>query len=73
MDIGTNQKVRTPLGEGIAQGLFAVTSEAGFVASGVIVRLPVDEVTRRELRKSNCITPRAQVSGLWVFDVKDLK
>lgn len=73
MNIAINQKVSTPLGQGVAQGLFAVLAESGPVVGGVIVRLPINDETRRELSKSNCLTPRAQLSGLWVFDLKDLK
>lgn len=69
-----NQKVSTPLGDGIVQGGFAVV-DAGreIVSSAVLVRLPINDVTRAELNKSYCMTPTANVSGLWVFDAGEIK
>lgn len=64
--IQTNTKVITPLGEGIVQGRFEVKAGADAV-TGVLVRLPINDETRRHLKRSNCMTPRAAVSGLWVF------
>lgn len=72
--INTNQKVNTPIGEGTAQGSFHITDANGhLIVAGVGVRLPVNDVTRKQLNKSNCVTPRANVSGLWVFSESELK
>ena len=69
-----NQKIRTPLGEGIVQGFFAVhDGNNDKAAVGVAVRLPVNDVTRPELNKSNCLTPMAVFSGVWVFSEEVLK
>jgi hypothetical protein len=68
-----NAKVKTPFGEGLAQGSFAVMSGSEQVVRGLIVRLPVNDVTRKQLNQLNCLTPRAQVSGLWVFQAGELK
>jgi hypothetical protein len=63
-----NQAVTTPLGAGMVLAPFAVVSETGeVVTKGVAVRLPVDDVTSKALKKSNCLTPTAKLSGLWVF------
>lgn len=63
-----NQQVKTPLGVGIFQAPFAVVDGQGqTVVVGALVKLPVDEVTGKALKRSNCLTPCAQVSGLWVF------
>lgn len=72
--ITTNTKVKTPLGEGIAQApAFSVRDGSGNdVTQGVLVRLPITETTRPHLNKSNCMTPHAVQSGLWVFQVKEL-
>ena len=72
MKFTTNQKVKTPIGAGIIQGAFEVRSGEDGV-TGVLVRLPIDEQTRPYLRKSNCVTPRAQVSGLWVFQESEVE
>ncbi len=72
--IKTNQKVTTPIGEGVAQGSFQITDSSGhLIVAGVGVRLPVDDVTKKQMNKSNCLTPRANVSGLWVFSESELK
>ena len=64
----TNTKVNTPLGQGIVQGPFAVQSADGEnIVRGALVRLPINETTRPHLNKSNCLTPRAKMNGLWVF------
>lgn len=63
-----NQKVQTPLGEGEYQAPFAVVDGMGqTVVIGMMVKLPVNEQTSKALRKSNCLTPSAKLSGLWVF------
>ena len=63
-----NQMVETPLGAGTVLAPFAVVSETGeVVTKGVAVRLSVDDVTSKALKKSNCLTPTATLSGLWVF------
>jgi hypothetical protein len=67
----TNSRVRTPLGVGIVQGAFTVTAGNDAVV-GVLVRLPINETTRPCLSQSNCMTPRAEISGLWVFEAKEL-
>ncbi len=66
-----NEKINTPLGEGIVQGPFAVVDAAGEnIITAVLVRLPVNETTRSHLNKSNCITPKAQLSALFVFPLQ---
>jgi hypothetical protein len=64
MNIPTNTRVKTPLGVGIAQGRFSNLEE---MISAVLVRLPINEITKAELNKSYCMTPNALLSGLWVF------
>lgn len=73
MKATTNQRVKTPLGEGVAQGPFAVVDGNGAeVVRAVLVRLPVNETTVKALKQSNCVTPRASLSGLWVFQEGEL-
>jgi hypothetical protein len=72
--IRTNQQVITPIGAGITQGAFAITDANGKpIVSGVGVRLPINELTKPTMNKSNCLTPHATVSGLWVFQESELK
>lgn len=59
----TNQTVQTPIGVGVAQS--ATIQVAGIIKH--LVRLPINEQTKAHLGDSNCITPRAEQSGLWVF------
>ena len=61
--IAVNQTVTTPLGKGVVQGRHSETEW--------LVRLPINEVTQPHLRKSE--TPRATLSGLWIFSEKELK
>jgi len=72
--IQTNTIVETPMGEGVAQApAFSIRDGYGNdVVQGVLVRLPVNDTTRAHLNKSNCLTPHAIMSGLWVFQVKEL-
>ena len=72
--VTTNTTVETPIGAGIAQApAFTVRDGHGNdVAQGVLVRLPINDKTRVHLNKSNCLTPHAKLSGLWVFQMKDL-
>lgn len=58
-----NQLVNTPIGVGRCQGSFD---------ERVLVRLPVNDKTRDHLKQSNCLTPRAKQSGLWVFAKAEL-
>ena len=68
MNVMTNRKVKTPLGDGVVQGRFAIRDgNGGSVENAILVRLPINEVTRETLHRSNCITPNAEASGLWVF------
>lgn len=63
-----NEKVNTPIGQGVVQGPFGVNDGNGeAVVRGVLVRLPVDDATRSHLKKSFCVTPNAEVSALFVF------
>lgn len=72
--ICVNSKVTTPLGEGVVQGAYAVTdAQDEPIIKGAAVRLPVNEETRKHLNKSNCLTPHAMLSGVWVFQEGDLK
>jgi hypothetical protein len=70
----TNQLVKTPLGKGIEQGRFVILDGHNDLAAvGVLVRLPINDLTRPEMNKSNCMTPHAQSSGLWVFQGSEIK
>jgi hypothetical protein len=71
--ITTNAKVKTPIGDGIVQGGFAVKDAQGDqVAAAVLVRMPVNDITRAQLSKSHCLTPHASRSALFVFTQGEL-
>ena len=55
----------TPLGPGAFQGVFA--------DGRALVRLPVNDQTAKHLADANCLTPRAKLSGLWLFDKAEVK
>lgn len=59
-----NEEVSTPLGDGIVEGMNSYGK--------VIVRLPVNDVTRPHLIEAYG-TKRANISGLWPFDETDIK
>ena len=67
-----NQNTITPIGHGVIQGLYAIVQSGERIVSGVMVRLEVNDETRKHLSKSNCITPRANKTGLWVFKEEEL-
>ena len=72
--IKTNQKVITPIGDGVVQGGFEITDSAGnLIVAGVGVRLPVNDVTKSHLKKRYCITPKSELSALFVFPESELK
>lgn len=74
MNVQINQMVKTPIGVGRVVGLLTVLDMNGTdVSHGVAVRLPIDEVTRKELKKDYCITPRAVKSGVWNFTESQLE
>jgi hypothetical protein len=66
-----NQKVKTPLGDGIDQGRFAVLDGLqNVVAVQKLVRLVINDETVKHLKDANCLTPHATQSGLWTFNVE---
>lgn len=67
----TNEKVKTPLGEGRVQGGFMVKQMENSLRA-VLVRIPLTDAVRAQLAKPNCITPRATVSALFVFAESEL-
>lgn len=69
-----NMNVKTPLGVGVVDGAFTVldANEAP-ITTGISVKLPVNETTRRALLASNCMTPRASLEGVWVFREEELE
>lgn len=62
----TNTKVRTPLGEGVVQGGYVV-KQAENAIRAVLVRIPLSDEVRRRMNDSNCMTPHANSSALFVF------
>jgi len=67
MSCSVNQSVITPITEevGYVQG--------GWFGGGVLIRLPINKETEKYKKKSNCITPKSTMSGLWVFQEDELK
>lgn len=64
-----NKIVQTPLGEGMAFGLFQLrTEKQEGISHQIVVRLPVNEATRPHLRDDNCLTPYANKSAIFTFD-----
>ena len=68
MTFSTNQKVKTPYGPGTVDGTYVILDGNGnVIVIGIGVRLKVDKQTEPNLKASNCVTPLAKISGLWVF------
>lgn len=69
----TNSKVRTPIGVGIVQGASSALDDHSLrSARMMLVRLPINDETSQHRQDSNCVTPRATQSGLWVFEESEL-
>lgn len=67
----TNSKVRTPLGEGVVQGGWAVRQTEEIVRA-VLVRIPLTDEIRKRLNDSNCMTPHATATALFVFRASEV-
>ena len=63
-----NQPINTPIGKGICSGAMRSGEQIIF-----LVRLPVNDQTKNHLRDGNCLTPKAQISGLWKFQGSELQ
>ena len=69
-----NQLVKTPLGEGRAFGVFHLKdANRESVGQRVVVRLPVDDVTRPHLKAENCLTQKAETTAVFTFDINDVE
>ena len=68
---GLHKRVQTAYGEGVSQGRVEIKVGESHV-DGVLVRLPLNDVTRLHLRDANCVTPRANRSALFIFALSEL-
>ena len=69
-----NQLVNTPIGQGRCQGNYIPPVVESLPESRIVlVRVSVNDATRLHLLDSNCLTPRAAQSGLWVFNESELR
>ena len=66
-----NERIHTPLGLGVVQGQLSTVNPKDETAR-VIVRVKLTESIRARLADANCLTPRAQISGLWTFTPQEL-
>lgn len=64
-----NQRVNTPIGEGLYQGVYRAVMSA---IEKHLVRLPVNEQIAPHLHDENCVTPRATHQALFTFDPSEL-
>jgi hypothetical protein len=68
-----NSKVKTPIGDGVCQGRYAVRDANGeTVVESVLVRIRMNPENQHLLGSSNCMTPRAMASALFVFNESEL-
>lgn len=66
------QKVKTPYGEGVEQGEYAMVDAMGAVVSvRRLVRIVINDETVRHLQDANCLTPRAVRSALFTFGYEE--
>lgn len=69
-----NRKVVTPLGKGVAFGIFRLKDASQeSIGERVVVRLNVDDVTRPHLGASHCLTPRATSSAVFTFEASEVE
>ena len=69
MKFKTNQTAQTPIGPGVVQSAVIIVPGQ---PRKYLVRLPINELTRQHLKDTNCSTPMAAQSGLWVFTEDEL-
>ena len=73
--VATNNKVKTPIGDGVCQGGFSASAGDGnsqLDEKRVLVRIDLTEENRHLLGRSNCMTPHARESALFVFVESEL-
>lgn len=63
-----NQSVRTPFGQGRCGGTVKHDELVLY-----LIRMPITDTTKLHRYDSNCLTPGAQLSGLWVFQKSELQ
>lgn len=67
-----NQKVKTEIGEGIEQGVYAELDGFGLVrAVSQLIRITINDATVGHLKDANCLTPNAKRSALFVFPISE--
>jgi len=68
-----SQIVKTKIGLGVYQGRVDTHDAHGAPGDELaLVRLPVNEETSRHLQDSNCVTPHAEKSALFVFHFSEV-
>lgn len=74
MDYRINQAVHTPLGPGQFMANYAVLDGHGVpVVKGRMVQVKLTDANRSYVKDSNCLTPLATSTALFVFQDDDLK
>lgn len=72
--VTTNSKITTPIGNGVCQGRFgAKDNDAQPAEKNVLVRISITEKNQHILGNSNCLTPRARQSALFVFAESEIQ
>jgi len=71
--VATNNKVKTPIGDRVCQGGFSAgDGNSQLAEKRVLVRIDLTEENRHLLGRSNCMTPHARESALFVFVESEL-
>ena len=74
MDYRINQTVQTPLGVGHFMANYAVLDGNGVpVGKGRMVQVKLTDANRRHIKDSNCLTPLATSTALFVFQDNELR
>lgn len=69
-----NRTVKTPIGSGVAFGVFRLKDRnEESIGERIVVSLPVDEMTRPHLNAAHCLTPHANEQALFTFDAADVE
>lgn len=73
MQYRINQSVGTPVGAGRYMANFAVQdANKNLVVIGRMVQVKLTEANRDHIKDSNCLTPFAHQTALFVFQDRDL-
>jgi len=72
--VRVNMSVMTPLGRGTVFGCYGTLNPDGSNSNHAhwVVQLPIEGQAEKAKRRAMCLTPRAEKSGLFIFEESEL-